>query len=158
MGCKAWFLKLHRQTSRVETEQGAKWWISTVLFADVYSFQQAKEIASGLEYLHEQNVVHGDLKIVCSWDYLWFSLSLLIIPQDNVIISNQLEAQITDFGVGRILDVEGFATIIERNVRYTAPELMLADPDASKSATPQSDIYSLGILLLQVCPIKHSMD
>jgi len=75
-----------------------------------------------------------------------------------VIISDQLKAQITDFGISRILDVDGFTTITRspRNVRFTAPELMLLDegnPEAPMPAvrpTPKSDIFGLGILLLQL--------
>ena len=57
--------------------------------------------------------------------------------------------------MARILDVEGFATLIERNVRYAAPELRpigITDDDEDLRPTFQSDIFSLGILLLQVCP------
>jgi len=58
---------------------------------------KAQEIASGLRYLHEHDVTHGDVKA------------------DNVIISDQLEAQITDFGISRILDVDGFTTITRKS-------------------------------------------
>jgi serine/threonine protein kinase len=76
----------------------------------------------------------------------------VFLSQDNVLISNQRLAQITDFGVARILDVEGYnSEAINWPVRYTAPELMPIDaPD--ECPTLQSDIFRLGILLLQVCP------
>jgi len=92
---------------------------------------KAKEIVSGLQYMHEQGVVHGDLKV------------------DNVIVSDRKEAQITDFGIGHILDVKGFTTMTERNIRFTAPELMPMGEDIIRP-TSQSDIFSLGILLLQL--------
>ena len=74
--------------------------------------------------------------------------------QDNIIVSNHLQAQITDFGVSQILDVKGFTTCSEINVRFTAPELIPMDQEPYTSPvrlTRQSDIFSLGILLLQVC-------
>jgi len=97
--------------------------------------KKAQEVVCGVQYLHAQGVVHGDLKV------------------DNVLISDQLRAQITDFGIARILDVSGYSTMTQRNIRYTAPELMpiVMDEDApDERPTLQSDIFSLGILLLQL--------
>jgi hypothetical protein len=57
------------------------------------------------------------------------------------------------------VNVSGFTTRIERNARYTAPELMpiLDDVESEMDeATPivrptfASDVFSFGILLLQV--------
>jgi len=100
---------------------------------------KAKEITSGLQYLHERKVVHGDLKA------------------DNIIVSENYQAQITDFGIAQILDVTGFTTTTRNpgNIRFTAPEMM---PDVNPDETPmpairptfKSDIFSLGILLLQL--------
>jgi serine/threonine protein kinase len=93
--------------------------------------RMAQEVASGVQYLHEHGVVHGDLKA------------------DNVLISDQHITQISDFGIACILDVKGFTTLTQRNVRHTAPELMPLD-DQEVRPTLQSDIYSLGILFLQL--------
>lgn len=76
-----------------------------------------------------------------------------------MVVSDQLKAQITDFGIAQIVDVRGFTTVTERNIRYTAPELMpeasdKLDSEASVTTIPptkRSDIFSLGILFLQVC-------
>jgi serine/threonine protein kinase len=75
--------------------------------------------------------------------------------QDNILVSDQGVAQITDFGIARILGVEGYTTMI-RNVRYAAPELRpLGDIDLEQvRPTTASDIFSFGILLLQVRPYK----
>ena len=74
--------------------------------------------------------------------------------QNNILISDYHQAQITDFGLARILDVRGFTTMTFRNIRYAAPELR-PDEDVdmlSVRPTTQSDIFSLGILFLQVRP------
>jgi len=102
--------------------------------------EKAKEIACGLQYLHTNSVMHGDLKV------------------DNVIVSDRKEAQLTDFGIGRIQDVKGFTSVnrTPRNIRFTAPELMPINDDTSViPPTPASDIFSLGMLLLQ---LFHSPD
>ena len=74
--------------------------------------------------------------------------------QDNILISDEGVAQITDFGIARILGVQGYTTITNRNVRYAAPELRPIAEEVDQRTvrpTPPSDIYSLGMLLLQVC-------
>jgi serine/threonine protein kinase len=76
--------------------------------------------------------------------------------QDNILISDQDHAQITDFGIARILNAKGFTNMTERNARFSAPELMPIDeskPDVRP--TRESDIFSLGMLLLQVCSCIH---
>jgi serine/threonine protein kinase len=95
--------------------------------------EKAREIAAGVQYLHSQNIVHGDLKA------------------DNVLVSDQGIAQINDFGMSAILDTQGFTTKILRNVRFNAPELMPISEEASNVLpTFKSDIFSLGILFLQL--------
>ena len=68
------------------------------------------------------------------------------------MITDQGLAIISDFGISRIIDVKGFTTKVLRNVRHNAPELMPIEevPDQAVVATKQSDIFSFGILLLQV--------
>jgi serine/threonine protein kinase len=110
-------------------------------------FHQAKEIASGLRYLHERGVVHGDIKPVCTL-FVQSERNLTVL-QDNVIISDDGgdQAQLIDFGIAQILSVQGFTTVTDRNTRYTAPELLSA---VNARPTRQSDVFSLGVLLLQV--------
>ena len=59
---------------------------------------------------------------------------------------------INDFGISRIIGVQGFSTILLLDIRYNAPELVpLHDvPNQVITPTTQSDIFSFGILLLQV--------
>lgn len=67
------------------------------------------------------------------------------------MISDDLRAQITDFGIARIVDVIGFTTVINRNVRFAAPELMPIRMHSQPiRPTFESDIYSLSLLFLQV--------
>lgn len=49
------------------------------------------------------------------------------------------------------MDVKGFTTKIMSNVRFTAPELMpIEETEQDAKPTFASDIFSLGMLLLQV--------
>ncbi|KAF8137377.1 kinase-like domain-containing protein [Boletus edulis] len=94
-------------------------------------------VAHGLQYLHAQNVVHGDLS------------------GSNVLIGADGRAYIADFGLSMLLTVVGgpaFATTRQNKgtVRWMAPELLL-DPDESHIAlTTSSDVYSFGSIMLQI--------
>lgn len=68
-------------------------------------------------------------------------------------MSDRQQAQLTDFELSRVVDMIGFTTTdnTQRNIRWTAPELMPLDIDINVRPTPESDIFSLGMLLLQVC-------
>ena len=69
-----------------------------------------------------------------------------------MLVTDEGVAQINDFGMSRIWNVQGFTTKIFHNIRFTAPELMpIKEEPSDIYPTFQSDIFSLGILFLQVC-------
>ncbi|KAF7966495.1 hypothetical protein HWV62_38110 [Athelia sp. TMB] len=66
------------------------------------------------------------------------------------MISDAGHAQIMDFGVSVIPELQGFTTTTNWNARYSAPELLPMDDSPPPKPTKASDIFSLGILLLQL--------
>ncbi|KAG1726254.1 kinase-like domain-containing protein, partial [Suillus paluster] len=82
-------------------------------------------------------VVHGDL------------------TGNNVLISGDKKAYLADFGLSGTLHASTGMTYLAKMshcpgaVRWTAPELLSEDESAS-AVTTQSDIYSLGSIMLQV--------
>ncbi|KAF7983539.1 hypothetical protein HWV62_21104 [Athelia sp. TMB] len=103
--------------------------------------EKAIEIALGLQYLHTRKppVIHGDIK------------------PENVLISDSGPAQLNDFGTSRVFDVQGFTTKVMRNMRYTAPELiLLEDAEENPRPTTQSDIFSLAMLLLVASGLPYT--
>ena len=105
-----------------------------VAIAAVYA-----DLCEGLAYLHEQGVVHRDLKL------------------ENVLIDRDGRAVISDFGVSRIFD-EGLRRELSVTVTfaadkapimgsfgYLAPELKRGE-----AATPASDAYALGVLVFRL--------
>jgi len=89
----------------------------------------AVEISRGLAAAHAHHIVHRDVK-----------------PQ-NVLIDAEGSAKITDFGIARTLTEEGLTADgrVLGTTDYVSPEQALGHP-----VTPQSDIYSLGIVLFEL--------
>ncbi|KIJ50956.1 hypothetical protein M422DRAFT_158761, partial [Sphaerobolus stellatus SS14] len=88
------------------------------------------EVASGIEYLHEQGIIHGDLKAA------------------NILIDSFCRAKIIDFGLSRIIDHYGFTTSsFSCSLRWCAPEL-LRPPAVLINVN--TDIYAFGSTACQV--------
>ncbi|KAJ7264479.1 kinase-like domain-containing protein [Mycena haematopus] len=94
-------------------------------------------VASGLHYLHENDIVHGDLK------------------QQNVLVDPSNVPCICDFGLSRMTTRTGFTTLNVGTVPYLAPELFFVlDAEDAKvplsRTTKYSDVYSLGLLVVEI--------
>ena len=99
-------------------------------------FCQIAGIANGLSYLHAQvpPVIHGDLRGA------------------NVLIGDSGEPLLCDFGLAVIVEDLVNMPISSAlqgsgNPRWMAPELLIGEDMVST----QSDVWSLGMLMLEVC-------
>jgi len=94
-------------------------------------------IASGLEYLHVHDVVHGDLKA------------------QNILVDKYGNACICDFGISKVIGHRGFTTPSVGTAPYMAPELFfildkMDEQNLQPSTTKSSDIYSFALLVLEI--------
>nr|GAT59064.1 glycoside hydrolase family 76 protein [Mycena chlorophos] len=91
--------------------------------------------AAGLRYLHDCNMIHGDLKV------------------QNVLVNASHQTVICDFGLSRIIDESGFTSSCVGTLIYMAPELFRVLPTLDMSTprtTKASDVYSFGLLGLEI--------
>ncbi|XAR69936.1 Non-specific serine/threonine protein kinase [Bertholletia excelsa] len=96
--------------------------------------------AKGLAYLHHDcspRIVHRDIK------------------SSNILLDGNLEARVADFGLAKLLEDEEshITTIVAGTFGYLAPEYM-----QSGRATEKTDVYSFGVLVLEVVSGKRPTD
>ncbi|KAL5638298.1 hypothetical protein ACGC1H_005099 [Rhizoctonia solani] len=89
------------------------------------------DLASAVEYLHSQGIVHGDIK------------------GENIILS-ETGIQLADFGSATLasyltLDFTRTSSRFSCTMRFVAPEV---NRGTSETHTAESDVYSLGMTLL----------
>jgi serine/threonine-protein kinase len=86
------------------------------------------QVAMGLEYAHEQGVVHRDVKTA------------------NLFFTNKKTVKIMDFGLAKMTEeVRRATTVIGGTPYYMAPE-----QSAGEAIDRRADIYALGVTLYEL--------
>jgi serine/threonine protein kinase len=108
---------------------------------DRSKLDMVRQIAAGLKYLHDNSVVHGDLRGA------------------NVLVDHDGCARICDYGLAFIIEPSEFTSIKTAGAcRWTAPEIMSPAEntqvtngnDPAPLFTKKSDIYAFGMTMLEI--------
>ncbi|KAJ4952308.1 hypothetical protein NE237_029140 [Protea cynaroides] len=100
------------------------------------------DVAHALTYLHvyaEKQIIHRDVK------------------SSNILLTDSYRAKVADFGFARLGPMDMDQTHISTKVKGTAGYL---DPDylMTYQLTPKSDVFSFGILLLEILTGRRPME
>ncbi|XP_021729301.1 U-box domain-containing protein 52-like [Chenopodium quinoa] len=109
-----------------------------------HRFRIAAEIATGLLFLHQtkpEPLVHRDLKPA------------------NILLDRNLVAKISDVGLARLVPPSVADEVTQYRMTSTAGTFCYIDPEYQQTGMlgVKSDVYSLGIILLQLITAKSPM-
>ncbi len=89
------------------------------------------QVCAALEHAHSKGIIHRDIK------------------SHNILVTQGGRVKVTDFGLARVLSIPSVTMTqsgsVMGSVHYFSPEQARGE-----EVTPQSDIYSLGVVLYEV--------
>jgi serine/threonine protein kinase len=112
---------------------------------------QVLDVAIGMEHLHSQKFIHGDLKAV-RVSVCVAPLRALIGIQINLLVTRSGRAVIAGFGQSSTFmdsEIPALSSTVQQSggtLRWQAPELLKGNPN-----TVESDVYAFAGVCYEVC-------
>ncbi|NUM79173.1 serine/threonine protein kinase [bacterium] len=92
----------------------------------------AREVARGLEHMHEKGIIHRDIK------------------PSNVRLSKDGQVKLMDFGIAKQEDEEAHKNLTSTGIIIGTPSYMSPEQASGDKLTTQSDIFSLGTMMYEM--------
>jgi len=119
-------LKMRIRTARAQDERLAPWEILSVLHG----------VASALDYAHERDIIHRDVKPA--------NIMLRVEEGDS---HSSFTPVLTDFGVAKIMEGVQFTGT---GMTIGTPDYMAPEQGSGSAITKSADLYSLGVVLYEM--------
>ena len=91
-----------------------------------------KQVAEALAYAHSHGILHRDVK------------------PSNILLSENGEVTLTDFGIAKILETNEQGTLTETGLGVGTPEYMAPEQGLGKNVDGRADIYVLGVVFYEL--------
>lgn len=120
---------------------------------------QLLEVAQAIEYLHSQNIVHGDVRGVRNQPIIGRLLLITVHQQTNILIDDEERACLGDFGLTGLAEATLTQSTTQRgSTRWMAPELhspkSFGLPKFQR--TFATDVYAFACVILEVSNMCNS--
>ena len=99
------------------------------------AYNMLAQVAQGLQVAHRNQIVHRDIK------------------PGNILLDEDRNAYLGDFGIAK--DHQASESMTEPESLIGSPEYLAPEQARSESVTPQTDIYSLGVVLYEMLAGEH---
>jgi serine/threonine protein kinase/DNA-binding CsgD family transcriptional regulator len=90
------------------------------------------QVAAAVDYAHDQCVVHRDIKT------------------SNILIDNQGEAYLADFGIAHVIGLAGGLEAAQAGTVLGTPSYMAPEQIAGQPVSQATDIYALAMVLFEI--------
>ncbi|XP_042896512.1 uncharacterized protein [Parasteatoda tepidariorum] len=104
-----------------------------ILFKEDEIINWIVQICMALKYLHDQNILHRDLKT------------------QNIFLSKHNLIKVGDFGISRLFKTENASASLFSSPSYTSPEVFFGEPFSQKS-----DVWSLGCCGYELATLNYA--
>jgi tRNA A-37 threonylcarbamoyl transferase component Bud32 len=89
-------------------------------------------IARALHYLHQQDIIHRDVK------------------PSNILLADGKRPLLSDFGIAKLLQAGDTAQLTSTGVSMGTPDYMAPEEALNKGVGPATDVYALGVVLFEL--------